>query len=166
MRLQLQHVAISLSLLACGATDIAISAKLPNHAARQTASTRAGAFAILEASDEEEEEEEGKEDDEEMGDAGAEGACRAACRKVCITLRTAGRWFVQWPTRPEAHTAWALNLTFAGLVFLTHPQMSLEKDGEHVALGLRSSTKNTPCAPHAGTVHHTHTHSSVLLEHA
>ena len=166
MRLQLQHVAISLSLLACGATDIAVSVKLPNHAARQTASTRAGAFALVEASDEEEE---GEEDEKEMGDAGAEGACRAACRKVCITLRSVGRWFVQWPTRPEAHTAWALNLTFAGLVFLTHPQMSLEKDGEHVALGLRSSTKNmsnTPCAPHASAVHHTHTQSSVLLKHA
>lgn len=161
-------MAISLSLLACGATDVAVSAALPSRAATQTASTRgradvaSGAAAAArsgghssdeEDDDDDEEGEEGEDDDVEKDDeeASPEGACsdiddsccggfgvgRAAGRAAGRALRFAGGWFVAWPARAEAHTVWALNLTCAGLVFLTHPQMSLAKDGEHVALGLR-----------------------------
>ena len=41
-----------------------------------------------------------------------------------------------WIKRREVHAFWGLNLTLVGLVFLTHPQQSLHKDGEHTALGL------------------------------
>ena len=159
-------MAISLSLVACGMTDVAISASLHGHRAKQTGSTRGreGADTREEArvhsigSDDDIEDEDDNNKDDDVGD-GDEAAsvqlirrCRSSRRNsysrrgseprsvwgtACYALRYGGSWWAAWPSRVEAHTVWAMNLTFAGLVFLTHPQMSLEKDGEHVALGLR-----------------------------
>ena len=157
--MQLQHVAISLSLLACGMTDVAISVYLQGHRAKQTGSTRGRENADLRDDTEARSVDSGDDiDDEEVGDGDEEtsiqflrrnrssghGSCngrgseyQSAWGAVRHALRFAGSSRVAWPSRVEAHTVWAMNLTFAGLVFLTHPKMSLEKDGEHVALGLR-----------------------------
>jgi hypothetical protein len=36
-------------------------------------------------------------------------------------------WVASWPSKRDAHSVWALNLTAVGLVFMTHPQQSMHK---------------------------------------
>ena len=172
---QIQHVAISCSLLACGAVDVAHGCSLPPAPLRQ-----AGQSGNEDDDDDDDEDDDGDDyryDDDDGKDGLLEGGhdveddssgglltggpggldssgsgggswARAGRRgggvgSSCLRssssssysvfvrrsgavwrwARSRGLWLAGWVRRKEAHSAWAVNLTLVGVVFMTHPQM-------------------------------------------
>ena len=120
--------------MACGAVDLAIGLSHREHpqagSADRPAPSQAPAGSPAGEGGELEDNYYSDENACGAGPAARGEACSEVCGESCglesgcEACGAALDWAARWPRRREAHTVWALNLTFVGLVFLTHPQQS------------------------------------------